>query len=64
MPFPNNITQFKNGEVANPKGGPKGSLNRTTLYRRFLDLEGQYVNPLTQVFLLVLKPLWNQYIYE
>jgi hypothetical protein len=47
MPYPNKITQFKNGEVANPKGRPKGSLNRATLYRRFLDLEGQYVNPLT-----------------
>ena len=33
-----NLTPVKPGQVLNPNGRPKGSLNRSTLFKRFLDL--------------------------
>ncbi|MCE7073681.1 DUF5681 domain-containing protein [Dyadobacter sp. CY327] len=41
MTFPNPDTQFQPGESGNPKGKPKGTLNRSTIVRRWLEAKGQ-----------------------
>lgn len=38
MPNPENITPPVKGEVRNPKGKPKGTRNRATIYREVLEI--------------------------
>jgi hypothetical protein len=45
-PIPNN-KPFPKGKSGNPNGRPKGSLNRSTIYKRFLDITDDFTNPLT-----------------
>lgn len=47
MPNPENILphQFKKGESGNPEGRPIGSLNRTTIARRWLEIKEKAINP-------------------
>jgi hypothetical protein len=42
-----NLIPPKKGEVRNPNGRPKGSLNSKTILNRFLALEEQIENPVT-----------------
>lgn len=42
-----NLRPAKKGEVRNPKGKPKGTLNSKTILRRFLSLEENIRNPVT-----------------
>jgi len=42
-----NLKPFKKGEVANPNGRPKGSRNRATIVRQYLDLITKQKNILT-----------------
>tara|TARA_R110000787_G_scaffold21536_3_gene63635 strand:- start:486 stop:830 length:345 start_codon:yes stop_codon:yes gene_type:complete len=42
-----NLKPFKKGESGNPSGRPKGSLNRSTIARRWLETERKGKNPLT-----------------
>lgn len=39
--------EFKKGQSGNPKGRPKGSLNRSTIARRWLEATRKGKNPLT-----------------
>jgi ribosomal 50S subunit-associated protein YjgA (DUF615 family) len=39
MPFPNDTTQFKEGESGNPAGRPKGTRNLSTILREMLEEE-------------------------
>jgi hypothetical protein len=39
--------KFKKGQSGNPKGRPKGSLNRSTIARRWLEATRKGKNPLT-----------------
>lgn len=39
--------QFKPGETGNPDGRPKGSQNRSTIARKWLEIETSDENPLT-----------------
>lgn len=49
MPRPENVTNNKpkKGEVRNPKGKPKGTLNRATLFRRVLEFTQAVKHPIT-----------------
>ena len=40
-------TRFRTGESGNPKGRPKGSKNRSTLFRYWLDQQKEITNPIT-----------------
>lgn len=40
MPFPHEDQKFKPGQSGNPAGKPKGSLNRSTIVRRWLEARG------------------------
>ena len=40
-------TQFKKGVVTNPKGKPKGTLNRSTIARKWLEVTQTIKNPIT-----------------
>lgn len=42
-----NLKPFKKGEVSNPNGRPKGSKNRSTIARQYLDLITKQKNGLT-----------------
>ena len=42
-----NLTTPKKGEVRNPNGRPKGSLNRKTLFKKWLLFEQEIKNPLS-----------------
>jgi hypothetical protein len=42
-----NLKPFKKGESGNPNGRPKGSLNRSTIAKRWLEVEQNLKNPLT-----------------
>ena len=42
-----NLKLFKKGESGNPAGRPKGSLNRSTIAKRWLEVEQDLKNPLT-----------------
>jgi hypothetical protein len=39
--------EFKKGESGNPNGRPKGSRNRSTIARRWLEVNQKLKNPLT-----------------
>ena len=43
-----NLIPAKKGEVRNPKGRVKGSLNRKTILRHWLSLEQDEKNPITK----------------
>lgn len=49
MPNPENITkhEFNKGESGNPAGRPKGSKNRSTIARRWLEVNQSLKNPIT-----------------
>jgi hypothetical protein len=47
MPFPNDDTKFKSGESGNPKGRPKGSRNRSTVARQWLEVSQKVKNPIS-----------------
>ena len=49
MPNKENITkhEFKKGESGNPNGRPKGSKNRSTIARKWLEVNQSLKNPLT-----------------
>jgi len=42
-----NLKPFKKGESGNPNGRPKGSRNRSTIAKRWLEVEQNLKNPLT-----------------
>lgn len=42
-----NLKPAKKGEVRNPNGRPKGSLNRSTIARKWLEVNQSLKNPLT-----------------
>jgi hypothetical protein len=43
----NNLKPFEKGESGNPNGRPKGSKNRSTIARQWLDVNQNLKNPLT-----------------
>ena len=45
----NNLNPFQKGESGNPAGRPKGSKNRSTIARRWLEVNQNLKNPLTGV---------------
>lgn len=49
MPNPENIEQhsFKKGQSGNPNGRPKGAKNRSTIARKWLEVNQSLKNPLT-----------------
>jgi hypothetical protein len=47
MPNPENIIPPKHGEVRNPNGRPKGSKNRSTIARKWLETIQSAKNPIT-----------------
>lgn len=49
MPKPENIIdkQFQKGQSGNPNGRPKGSLNRSTIAKYWLEVNQNLKNPLT-----------------
>lgn len=51
MPNPENIEphKFKEGESGNPNGRPKGSRNRSTIAKKWLEMQRKGKNPLTDV---------------
>jgi hypothetical protein len=42
-----NLIKFKKGQSGNPKGRPVGSKNRSTIAKKWLDIEQNLKNPLT-----------------
>jgi hypothetical protein len=42
-----NLKPFEKGESGNPNGRPKGSRNRSTIARRWLEVNQKLKNPLT-----------------
>ena len=40
-----NLKPFKKGESGNPNGRPKGSLNRSTVAKKWLSTNQEYKNP-------------------
>ena len=47
MPNPENLRPAKKGEVRNPKGKPKGTRNRSTIAREWLEVTQYITNPIT-----------------
>lgn len=47
MPNPQNLIPAKKGEVRNPNGRPKGSRNRSTIARKWLEAMEAHTNPIT-----------------
>lgn len=43
----NNLKPFEKGESGNPNGRPKGSKNRSTIARKWLEVNQSLKNPLT-----------------
>ena len=46
-PKTSNLKPFKKGQSGNPKGRPKGSRNRSTVAREWLELVQSMQNPIT-----------------
>ena len=44
----NNLKNWKKGESGNPKGRPKGKLNRNAIAKRWLNTKQTFLNPITQ----------------
>ena len=42
-----NLIRYKKGQSGNPKGRPKGSKNRSTIAKKWLQVEQDLKNPLT-----------------
>ena len=42
-----NLKSWNKGESGNPKGRPKGSLNRSTIARKWLQTSSKILNPIT-----------------
>ena len=42
-----NLIPFQKGESGNPNGRPKGSRNRATIVRQWLEVNRESFNPLT-----------------
>lgn len=42
MPFPNEETQFREGESGNPNGRPLGTKNRSTIAKEVLKMAAKY----------------------
>tara|TARA_R100001230_G_C5566079_1_gene89241 strand:+ start:313 stop:645 length:333 start_codon:yes stop_codon:yes gene_type:complete len=42
-----NLIPYKKGQSGNPKGRPKGSKNRSTIAKKWLQVEQDLKNPLT-----------------
>jgi hypothetical protein len=40
-----NLKSYKPGQSGNPKGKPKGTKNRATALKRFMDLSAKIINP-------------------
>ena len=47
MPNQENLRYWKKGESGNPKGRPKGSKNRSTIAKKWLQVLQETKNPLT-----------------
>ena len=49
MPNPENLIKgtWKPGESGNPSGKPKGTLNRSTIARKWLEMGESFMNPIT-----------------
>ena len=47
MPNEENLRYWKKGESGNPKGRPKGSKNRSTIAKKWLQVLQETKNPLT-----------------
>jgi hypothetical protein len=47
MPNPENIIPPKKGEIRNPKGKPVGTLNRSTILKRWISANSKIKNPET-----------------
>ena len=45
MPNPGNIIPPKKGEIRNPKGKPKGTLNRSTILKKWLTVQTKIKRP-------------------
>lgn len=48
MPNPQNIIPPKKGEIRNPKGRGKGTLNRSTIVKRWIEATEKTTNPITK----------------
>jgi len=46
--LPPKKNRFKKGQSGNPKGRPKGVLNRKTIIRKFLEAEEEVKNPINK----------------
>ncbi len=42
-----NLKSWKKGESGNPEGRPKGSLNRSTIAKKWLQTSSKIMNPIT-----------------
>jgi hypothetical protein len=47
MPIPPEHSKFKPGESGNPNGRPKGTRNRSTIAREWLEVQQSIKNPIT-----------------
>jgi hypothetical protein len=47
MPNEENLIPAKKGEIRNPNGRPKGSKNRSTIAKQWLEINEKAKNPLT-----------------
>ena len=47
MPNEENLKPFKKGQSGNPNGRPKGSRNRRTIVRKWLEAKEEIKNPIT-----------------
>lgn len=47
MPNPENIIPPKKGEIRNPNGRGKGTKNRSTILRKWIEIHAKIKNPIT-----------------